>query len=597
MSPHSKDRRQEPRLKVPLKLSVFSADDNQNNALFETNLVNISHDGLSFYLPTELKIKKRYRIELTLNNTSLKISTSIIWNKSLNEGFLHGAELASLTPSQTDLFLEFINTIQGIEAVNKNEDRRKDERRNLSSTHKLENKPPRSMDRRLANRLSHVTSQSFSKNRKTITLKRVAITGLGIVSPNGIGVNNFFSSLMQGASGIKKISRFNTEHFQSQWAGEVSDDEMWKFFSEAIGNKIIKTDFSFKSKLIRRSDRSVQFAAIAAIDALINSKLNLSELNSRLIGISTGTTVAGLEFAFKEHDKYHSKGINFMNPYTIAAASPNSCSGELSSAFKIRGPSATFSQGCTSGAIAISYAFEQIQKGRATIMLTGGTDSPLQESTFAAFCRSGMLAASNGIAPTPRPFDKERDGIVLSEGAAILILEDLDHALARNATIYAEVISDSNTCDGFDMIKSRWHGKEAARAIEQVIFDSGLSIDDISVIFAHAMGSKEGDGMESRALNKALGNAAKKIPVTNVKALIGYSQAACVPIEIVAATLSMKHGVIPAINSFKSSESALNISAKVRPAVIKNALINCFGFGGKNVCLVLKNHKFDQNVQ
>ncbi len=276
-----------------------------------------------------------------------------------------------------------------------------------------------------------------------------------------------------------------------------------------------------------------------------------------------------------------------MNPYTIAAASPNSTSGEIAAEFKFRGPSATFSQGCTSGAMAISHAYNQIQLGKATLMLAGGTDTPFQESTFAAFCRTGMLANATKDSNIPPPLDKDSRGIILGEGAAIIVLEDLDHALTRGAHIYAEILSEANTCDGFDMIKSRWHGTGASRAIELALNDAGLHPKEISSIFAHATGATDNDNMELRAINKIFKTTSSEVPITNVKALIGYSQGACAAIELVAACLSLDFNFIPGQIGLKNSKRQINATSKVRHESLNNILVNCFGFGGKNQCIVI----------
>lgn len=584
------DRREDIRLRFPVEIDIYGRSEIGLFEGFKTTLINIGHEGVSFELPISLDKKKRYNADIELRpGAKFQAHLNILWVKQLpSKKFLHGAELSYFSEEQmNELALFFENAAHKPEA--RIEERRASNRRDLKAAD-ADNKEQRISDRRLLQRyLSESAKISLtSKKPRILELKRVVITGIGVVAPNAIGKKEFLAAIKSSKSGIRAITHFDAKDLPSRYAGEVSDELAWNFLEELLKDDP-DTDFSsMKTKFLKRTDRPVQFGLIAAMEALHDSGLNIQKMNRKHIGISTGTSMAGLAFAFKEHDKYFSKGMHKMNPYTIAAASANPSSGELSAELKLRGPAATFSQGCTSGTSAISFAYQQIQQGKALAMLAGGTDSPLYESTFAAFCRSGMLAPSmNGTPTLPRPMDKNRTGIVLAEGAAILVLEELGHALARGAHIYGEILAASNTCDGYDMVKWRWHGSEAARAIRNALEEAEITIDDVSLIYAQATGSHEGDNMELRAIKKVFGAEAKKIPVTNVKGMIGYSQAACAAIETVAACLSLDTGIIPAIPSLTSPHESVNLSAKVRHHSVDKVLINCFGFGGKNQCLVL----------
>jgi len=580
-----RDRRQEARIKFPVEILIYVSSEIGTQHVHKTTLFNISQEGISFELPISLGLKTRHDIEIKVSQGSrLQLEVKILWVKQLTDkAFLHGALLTRLSEEQINLLVDLMQTINRNQPNEKGERRAIDERRERQSAHDGPSKI-RKLDRRLSKRYLERGAIS-SRPTKTITLRRVVITGIGVVAPNGIGKQEFLEALKTSKPGIKKISRFNPQPFPSMQAGEISDDEILKHLSSDLAKKVGCQNLN-KSKLIKRTDRPVQFAIISAIQALDDADLDLSKINTRTVGISVGSIMGGLAVAFREHDKYVSSGMNHMNPYTVAAASPNPCSGELAAELKLKGPSATFSQGCTSGAMAISYAFDQIQQGKAMLMIAGGADSPLIESTYAAFCRSGMLAPSNGVITTPQPMDRDRTGMVLSEGAGMVILEDLDHALARGAPIYAEIMASSNTCDGHDMIRWRWHGAEATRAMRMALAEAGIEPMDVSVVFAQATGSIEGDNMELQALHNVFGRQVQPA-VTNVKGMIGYSQAACAPIELVAACLALENNFIPALPQFNAAEKLIHASSVVRTQKLQNALINCFGFGGKNVCLMI----------
>ena len=582
------DRRQEPRYKIPLALHLFLTSGTGTEEPHKTSLRNVSQDGLSFALPILLKPRKQYNLELQLGaDMRFHAQLKMMWTKQVkSNSYMYGGCLTYFSGAQMGLLGEFLERVR--KACAAYSERRSAERRKIRA--QLIGKEKRGMDRRFAKRFLDMKAKlsDDQKYLNALTMPRVVITGLGIISPNGVGKEMFFKALKTNKSGISMISRFDTRLFSTHYAGEVNDTVFFAYLEKCFETQT-NGDDSTRVNLTKKRDRPVQFAIGAAIEALVDSGIDLTKINRSTVGISMGTIMGGLGFALAELGKYYRDGLRHVSPYTVAAVSPNPCSGEIAAQLRLRGPSTTFSSGCTSGLNAVSYACEQIRRGNAAVMLAGGTDSPLQEPLFAAFCRSGMLAASsNGLAPIPKPMDKDRAGIVLGEGAAVLVLEDLEHALARNARIYAEISGDANTCDGYDMVKWRWHGTEAARAIKTVLETSNLSQTDISVIFVHATGSKEGDGMELRALTKALGDYAPKIPISNVKGLIGYCQGACAVIELAAACLALERGIIPAIPSFEEADKPLNISRTVRQQKLQNALVNCFGFGGKNTCVLIK---------
>jgi 3-oxoacyl-[acyl-carrier-protein] synthase II len=222
-------------------------------------------------------------------------------------------------------------------------------------------------------------------------------------------------------------------------------------------------------------------------------------------------------------------------------------------------------------------------------MLAGGCEAPFVPSIYGAFCQSGIMARTSGKSDfLPRPFAKNRGGIILGEGAGIIILEDLEHALARKANIYAEIVGSSNTCDGFDMIRPRTDGIEASRAIYNAVQEANISPSDVDVVFTHAPGSREADEIEMKALKTVFKSFLKQLNIANLKSMLGYAQGATTAFEMVAACLCMQNGFIPPIINSENAEIPLRISNSVQEVRLKHALLDCFGFGGKNVCLVIK---------
>jgi len=583
------ERRQETRIDYPIVLHVHTASDIQLDAPISVETWNISLDGLCFMLSRELDLKKRYQIEILINpNIVITAQIKLAWISSIEpKKFLHGVMLNFPSENQCNLLMEFFSSI--MKNKKSKTDRRGKERRTDERANGGTSKPKEvDLDRRFDKRITRIpfNLNGLSRTSKRIKLRRVTVTGIGIVSPVGFGKEQLTFAIENSKTGIDFISRFKNQEFPSQSAAEVNDESMFKYLDLLKDSRHI-ANFN-KTRLRKRTDRPTQFGLIATLQAILDSGLKLNKINRGNIGISIGTIMGGLGYAFKEHDIYFESGMKKMDPYTIAAASPNSCSGEIAAKFNFRGPSATFSQGCTSGAMAITYATEQIQLGKVPIMIAGGTDTPFHESTYAAFCRSGMLSPSvNGKPVLPRPMDKNRNGIVLGEGSAILILEDLEHALARDANIYGEILSHSNTCDGYDMIRWRWHGKETSRAIKLALKDAELKASEISMIFVQAAGTYQGDAVEYRALFDVFGKGISKIPISNLKPLIGYTQGACGPFEIAGSCIALKKQIIPGISSFVSSERPLNISPKLRQSKLKNILVNCIGFGGKNISIIL----------
>lgn len=407
--------------------------------------------------------------------------------------------------------------------------------------------------------------------------KRVVITGIGAIAPNGIGIDEFWDALKAGKSGIKKITSFDTEQFPTKVAGEITDFAPEKFLD---------------LKQARRMDRFVQFAVSVAKMAVKDSDLIIEEKDTKRIGVITGTATAGQGWVFEQYEIFRSKGYKRLNPFTAASTFPNASSSHISLEFKIHGPSETFSTGCASGGIAMGHALELIRNNKIDIAIVVGSEAPLYAPIFGTYCIARIMSTKNGNSiKTPAPFDKNRDGMVLAEGAGCVILESLDHAKKRKAPIYAEFVGWGETCDAYHVISTEPQGKEAERAILMAIEDSGIERNDINYIKMHGIGDTINDKIETQVIKRVFGKKAYDIPATSVKSMIGHTQGACSVIETVSTVLAMKNNIIPPTINYETPDPECDLDYvpnKHRNHVIKHALMNTFGFGGKNVALIIK---------
>jgi 3-oxoacyl-[acyl-carrier-protein] synthase II len=407
-------------------------------------------------------------------------------------------------------------------------------------------------------------------------MSRVVITGIGVVSPIGIGKKNFWKSLLEGKSGAKKISRFDTSSYPTQVAGEILDFDPVDFMPH---------------KQARRLDRSTQMILAAAIMAVEDSQLRF-EAESRPVGVFTGTAVGGQGWAFEQYEAFREKGIKRINPFTAITTFPNASSSQISSEFGLKGPSDTISSGCVSSTVALGYALDSIRTDQLEVAVVGGTEAPLHPGIFGAYCAARVMTTNNAEPNrVPRPFDIQRDGILLSEGAAVLICESLEHARRRGATIYTEIAGWCHNADDHSLMMMNPNGVQSRAVMEGAIVNAGVAVDEIEYVQAHAAGTVADDMTEAGALHGVLGDRIDFVPVVSVKSMLGHTQGACGAIEIAAAALTMyKHAIPRSINCETldprcrlriNSEAPLN--AKVRCL-----LVNTFGFGGKNASVVLR---------
>jgi len=412
--------------------------------------------------------------------------------------------------------------------------------------------------------------------------RRVVITGLGVIAPNGVGKEAFWSSLAAGRSGVRLISRFDSSPLPTRFAGEVNGLSLDRYL-----------DF----KQARRMDRTSHFAVAAAKMAAEDAALKIEQEDSNRIGVIVGTALAGHGFILEQHDVYRDRGPMSISPYTAIASFPDACSGQISIALELHGHSFTMSTACSSSSDTIGQAVRSIRHGEWDLAIAGGSEAPIFPPIMASFCVMRALSTRNEAPErASRPFDKGRDGFVVGEGAGMLVVEDYEHAVRRGAHIYAEILGFGLSCDAYHMTAPEPTGQYAARAIQMALDSSGVWPTDIDYINAHGTSTPLNDKTETAVIKKVFGDHARRVPISATKSMIGHLIGAAGSVELIASVLAMEHQIIPPTINLETPDPECDLDYvpnAARPAKIRTLLKNSFGFGGKNSALVLR--KFTRN--
>jgi len=412
-------------------------------------------------------------------------------------------------------------------------------------------------------------------------LPRVVITGMGVVSPNGIGKEAFCRAILAGKSGVKRISRFDPSGLPVHIAGEIPEfDEL--AFVDARERKHVS--------------RVVPLAVAASTEAIKDAGLDPAAMTmdeKREIGVILGTGGGAQEFSEEQYRLWHSGHIKQVSLFCIPSGTMGTIPSEVSMRFGFRGYSHVVTAGCTSSTDAIGYAYQHIQTGILPMFLVGGVDSPITPGIIKGYSLLRALTQSWNDAPerASRPFSADRDGFVLAEGSWMFILEDYEHARARGAKIYAEIAGYGSTCEAFHRVRMSDSPEEPARAIGLALEEARLTPQDIQYVNLHGTSTEMNDRVETRAVKLALGECATKIPMSGLKSQIGHAQGACGSASLAATLIAMEHGKIPpTINLDKADpECDLDYVPDIgRTAAIEHAICNCVGFGSKNSALVIK---------
>jgi beta-ketoacyl-acyl-carrier-protein synthase II len=409
---------------------------------------------------------------------------------------------------------------------------------------------------------------------------RVVITGLGAITALGCSVPELWDGLINGRSGIRRITMFDPSDLPCQIAGEVPD----------FDSKVY-----MPAKEARRISRSAQIGFASAVQAFEDAGYNGTVPDPERTGVVFGTAVGGLEHMVDGINVYNEKGIERVNPFVIPGGIPNISAFLISQRFQCLGPNATLVTACATGTQTVGEAAAYIQRGKADVMIAGGTEALVKDFSIAGFSAMRALPVNYNHDPTraSRPFDIDREGFVFSEGSAALVLERREHALNRGAEIYAEVLGYASSSDGYHIAAPHPNGKGAIRTMKWALQDAGIHADEVDYINAHGSSTPLNDAMETSAIKTILGDRAYKIPVNSTKSMLGHAMGASGTLEAIACTLTVKHNLIhPTINlDNPDPECDLDyVPNQARHADVSVAMSNSFGLGGQNACIVIKKY-------
>jgi 3-oxoacyl-[acyl-carrier-protein] synthase II len=410
-----------------------------------------------------------------------------------------------------------------------------------------------------------------------VSRRRVVVTGMGVISPIGIGLPEFWDSLAGGKPGIREITRFDATGLPSRIAGEADFDP----------------ELYLERRDARKMDRFTQMAVACSRMAVEDSGI-AGRFHPERAGVIMGTGLAGLETVTAQYDRFLSMGPDRVSPFFIPMIIPNMAAGQTSIALGLKGPISTIVTACASGANAIGKAFRLIQGNYADVMVAGGSEAAIQPLTIAGFCSMRALSTSNHLVSRAcRPFDKHRDGFVIGEGAGVLILEELTHALGRNANIYAEIVGYGMASDAYHITAPAPEGEGARRAMEAAMMDARVSPGEIDYVNAHGSSTPYNDVNETKAIKGALGDRAYEVMISSTKSMTGHLLGAAGAVETIATVLAIKSKVVPPTINYETPDPECDLNYvpnRARPGEINLALKNSFGFGGQNACLVLRKY-------
>ncbi|MCF6158213.1 MAG: beta-ketoacyl-ACP synthase II [wastewater metagenome] len=411
--------------------------------------------------------------------------------------------------------------------------------------------------------------------------RRAVITGLGILAPNGNGKDEYWDALVHGISGIKRITFFDPSSLSTQIAGEVKNFNPCDYFD---------------SKLVKRTARFTHLAIAAAKMALLDSGIDLNKENRNRCGVCFGTTVGAENDIYeRQHKRFLERGQNGVSRLTAPELTPHVTTGYICSALNITGPNSTSSSGCSTGLDVMNSGYKMIKQGEVDVMVVGSSDAPIFPFPMSTLCVLGILSKRNNEPEkASRPYDKDRDGMVLSEGGAAVVIEELNHALNRGADIYAEILSYASTCEAQEVVQADTSGQALVSALEQALANGKVLKEEIDYICAHGNAIPNYDVAETNAFKTFFRDRMYKIPVSSVKSMTGQSFAAGGGFQVVATCLSLKNAIIPPTINLDVPDPCCNLDYvpnRARYFTMDTALINSHSVGGTHAVLVLRKYQ------
>ena len=407
--------------------------------------------------------------------------------------------------------------------------------------------------------------------------RRVVVTGLGMVTPLGIGVERNWEAACSGESGIGPVTKFDATDFTSKIAGEVKD------FNPA--------DF-LEKQMIRRLDSFIHYAIAGARMAMEDSGLKITDENAHRVGCVTGTGLGGLAMLEQFHEVLLKKGPRKVSPFFIPGIIVNMAPGQIAIEHGAKGPNLSTVTACAAGTHAVGEAFRMVREGIADAIITGGTEATITPLAFAGFCSMRALSTRNDAPQkASRPFELDRDGFIMAEGAGMLILEELNHAIERGADIYAEIVGYGLSGDAYHVTAPSPDGSGAINCMNMALAYAGMKPEGLDYINAHGTSTKLNDLAENKAIKSVFGDHAKKLAISSTKSMTGHLLGAAGGVEAIFTALTIKHGIIPPTINFDIPDPECDLDYvpnTARKANVRTAMSSSFGFGGTNACLVFK---------
>ncbi|MFS0655930.1 beta-ketoacyl-ACP synthase II [Bacillus sp. 179-C3.3 HS] len=409
--------------------------------------------------------------------------------------------------------------------------------------------------------------------------RRVVVTGLGALTPLGNDVETTWKNAVAGVSGVGPITRVDSDQYTAKVAAELKDFNIEDYMDK---------------KEARKMARFTQYAVVAAQKALEDSRLEITDDIAPRVGVWVGSGIGGLETFEEQFEVYSNKGARRVSPFFVPMMIPDMATGQISIALGAKGVNSCTVTACATGTNSIGDAFKVIQRGDADAMITGGTEAPLTKMSFAGFCANKALSTNPDPDTASRPFDKNRDGFVMGEGAGIIVLEELEHALKRGATIYAEIVGYGSTGDAYHITAPAPNGEGGVRAMKEAMRDAGLTAEDIDYINAHGTSTPYNDKFETMAIKEVFGAHANQLAISSTKSMTGHLLGAAGGVEAIFSVLAIKDSVIPPTINLDTPDEECDLDYvpnEARSKEVNVALSNSLGFGGHNATIIFKKYE------
>ncbi|PLT30385.1 beta-ketoacyl-ACP synthase II [Peribacillus deserti] len=412
-----------------------------------------------------------------------------------------------------------------------------------------------------------------------MTKRRVVVTGLGSLTPIGNNTETFWKNAVEGVSGVGPLTRINADDYPAKVAAEINDFNAEDFIDR---------------KDARKMDRFTQYAVAASLMAVKDANLEITEENAPRVGVWIGSGIGGMETFENQFETLLTRGPRRVSPFFVPMMIPDMAAGQVSIRLGAKGVNSCTVTACATGTNSIGDAFKVIQRGDADVMITGGSEAPISRMAVAGFCANTALTTNPDPKTASRPFDKNRDGFVIGEGAGIVVLEDLDHALARGAKIYAEIVGYGSTGDAHHITAPAPGGEGGVRAMRMAIQDAGLEPSDIQYINAHGTSTPYNDKFETMAIKEVFGESAKEVAISSTKSMTGHLLGAAGGVEAILTVLAIKNSIVPPTINLVEADPECDLDYvpnTAREMEVQAAMSNSLGFGGHNATLVFKKYQ------